>query len=198
LSIGSTGKLYAQIENGAPFDVLLAGDQDRPERLVASGLADPTSRFTYAVGRLTLWSADPERIPADGQHALRHGSFRLAIANPELAPYGAAARQTLQALGLYEQLRGRIVMAENIGQTHALVATGNAELGFLALSFLLSPRNTMTGSRWDVPDDLYAPIRQDAILLKRAMSNPAARDLLEFLRSSAARRAMADYGYARE
>jgi molybdate transport system substrate-binding protein len=198
LSIGSTGKLYAQIRNGAPFDVLLAADQARPERLVAEGLATPASRFTYAIGRLALWSADPDLLTTDAQQILRQGSFRLAIANPELAPYGAAARETLMALGLYEPLRSRIVMGENVGQAYALVATGNAQLGFLAWSYLLSPRNKLAGSRWDVPEQLYTPIRQDAVLLTRGVNNRAATDLLTFLRSAPAQRVMAKFGYAPE
>lgn len=194
--VGSTGKLYAQIRQGAPFDILLAADQARPELLVRDGLAQPDSRYTYAVGCLTLWSADPERIATNGAQTLRAGSFRkLAIANPDLAPYGAAARETLAALGLLEDLRDRLVMGENIGQAHALVATGNAEVGLIALSYALSPRNALPGSRWDVPQGLYTPIRQDAVLLNRATNNAAARDFLAYLQSAAARALIQRFGY---
>lgn len=199
VATGSTGKLYAQIKNGAPFDVLLAADQARPHLLAAEGLALPSTRFTYAIGRLTLWSPDPKRIGKDGVLALKAKNFRyLAIANPDLAPYGAASKQALQALRLWDTLQDRIVMAQNIGQTHALVATGNAELGLVALSHVLSLRNPAPGSRWDVPPDLHAPIRQDAVLLKRGASNPAARAFLEFLRHTAARKIIEEFGYGTE
>jgi molybdate transport system substrate-binding protein len=196
VTTGSTGKFYAQIANGAPFDVLLAADQRRPGLLVESGLAVPGSRFTYAAGRLVLWSAQPGRIAADGAETLRAGEFRrLAIANPDLAPYGAAARQVLEGLGLYQALRARIVMGENIGQAHTLVATGNAELGLVALSYVLSPRSNRAGSRWDVPQRLYEPIRQDAVLLMRAQHNTAARDLLAYLRRPEVRELIRESGY---
>ncbi len=192
---GSTGKLYAQIRSGAPFDVLLAADQQRPQRLVAEGLALADTRFTYALGHLSLWSTDPNRIPAAGAAALAQGDFRLAMANPALAPYGAAAEEVLQALGLAETLRDRIVLGENVGQAHAMVATGNAELGLVARSYIMSDNNRLGGSRWDVPADLYKPIRQDAVLLKRALHNPAARDFLTFLRNPRARATIAARGY---
>jgi molybdate transport system substrate-binding protein len=195
VTIGSTGKLYAQIVAGAPFDVLLAADQERPARLEADGLTVPGSRFTYAMGALALWSADAHRIGTDGAAVLRAGSFRrLAIANPALAPYGAAAREALLELGLWEALAGRIVMGENIGQTHAMVATGNAELGLVALSQLAT--RAVTGSHWVVPHNLYRPIRQDAVLLSRAADNAAARALLEFLRRPSVRETIRKLGYA--
>jgi molybdate transport system substrate-binding protein len=196
VAIGSTGKLYAQITHGAPFDVLLAADRERPERLESEGLAVAGSRFTYAVGRLTLWSPEAGRVGADGEATLRAGAFRsLALANPDLAPYGAAARETLRRLGLWETLAGKIVTGENIGQAHAMVASGNAELGFVALSSVLSPRNRQPGSRWDVPADLHAPIRQDAVLLTRAAGNPAARAFLSFLHSEPVLALLESYGY---
>jgi molybdate transport system substrate-binding protein len=196
---GSTGKLYAQIANGAPFDVFLAADQERPERLEREGLAVAGSRFTYAVGRLVLWSREPGRLGSDGAATLKKGEFRmLAIANPALAPYGAAAQETLEALGLWEHLQGRIVMGETIGQAHALVASGNAELGFVALSSVLSPQNESKGSRWDVPSHLHAPIRQDAVLLARAAGNSAARGFLDFLRTDQAKGVIESYGYGLE
>lgn len=196
---GSTGKLYAQIANGAPFDAFLSADQETPARLEKEGQAVAGSRFTYATGRLTLWSSEPGRVGSDGAATLKEGKFRrLAIANPELAPYGAAAKQALERLGLWERFRDRIVMGQTIGQAHTLVASGNAELGFVALSSVLSPRNETRGSRWDVPSGLHAPIRQDAVLLARAASNPAARGFLAFLRSAKAKTVIAGYGYGVE
>lgn len=196
---GSTGKLHAQIVNGAPFDAFLAADQESPGRLEKEGLAVAGSRFTYATGRLTLWSREPGRVGRDGAATLRQGKFRLlAMANPALAPYGAAAKQTLESLDLWASVKDRIVMGETIGQAHALVASGNAELGFVALSSVLSPRNEIKGSRWDVPAHLHAPIRQDAVLLARSAGNAAARGFLGFLRSAKAKPLMATYGYGVE
>ena len=193
VAVGSTGKLYAQILHGAPFDILLAADQERPELLERAGLTVPGSRRTYASGRLTLWSADPERIQGDVPALLAAGSFRrLAMANPALAPYGAAAQEVLQGFGLYAALREKIVTAENIGQTYAMVATGNAEIGFVAASGL---RAVDGGSRWDVPADKHAPIRQDAVLLARAADNVAAREFLDFLRDDRARAVISGFGY---
>lgn len=196
VSAGSTGKLYAQIRNGAPFDVLLAADQHRPALLAASRFGVDGSVFTYAVGRLTLWSADAGRVGPDGEQTLAAGNYRhLAIANPKLAPYGLAAEQTLRALGLWQSLQDRIVQGENIGQTFSLVATGNAALGLVALSYVVSPRNTRPGSRWDVPSHLHAPIRQDAVLLARGADNPATLAFVEFLRGPEARQVIARFGY---
>lgn len=196
VSAGSTGKLYAQIAGGAPFDIFLAADAAHPARLEAEGRAVAGSRFTYAVGRLALWSADPALIGDDGAAVLREAKFRrLAIANPDLAPYGAAAMQILAALGLDETLRPRIVTGENIGQAYAMIASGNAELGFVALSQIAGA--PAKGSRWAPPDGLYAPIRQDAALLKRAADNEAALAFLAYLKTDAARAVMERYGYAR-
>lgn len=196
---GSTGKLHAQIVHGAPFDVFLAADQERPRLLEEDGAAVSGTRFTYAVGRLALWSPDPGRIGANGAAVLRKGDFRrLAMANPALAPYGAAARETLEALGLRQRLEDRIVLGENIGQAHAMVATGNAELGFIALSYVLSPRNETPGSRWEVPLALHSPIRQDAVLLQRAADNLAAAAFVEWLRGAGARRVIERFGYGVE
>lgn len=193
---GSTGKLYAQIANGAPFDAFLSADQETPARLEKEGQAVAGSRFTYATGRLTLWSPEPGRVGRDGAATLREGKFRnLAMANPELAPYGAATKQALEKLGLWERFKDKIVMGETIGQAHAMIASGNAELGFVALSSVLSPRNETKGSRWDVPGHLYEPLQQDAVLLTRAASNPAARGFLDFLRSAKAKALIESYGY---
>jgi len=197
LSMASTGQLFAQIHNGAPFDLLLAADRERPARLVADGLAVPGSDFTYAIGRLTLWSPRPEGVALDGAATLRAGDFRhLAIANPALAPYGIAAQQTLRALGLLDALSSRLVFGENVGQAQALVVSGGAELGLLALSQVLTLDAAAAGSRWDVPEQLHEPIRQDVVLLTRAEDNSAARRFLAFLRSPEARGLIARYGYS--
>lgn len=199
ISTGATGKLYAQIMNGAPFDALLAADQERPMRLEVSGDAVAGTRFVYATGTLCLWSTDPALIDADGAEVLRRGQFRsIAIANPDLAPYGAAAKETLQALGLWDALQSKIVSGENIGQAYALVATGNAELGFVALASVVSERNGIKGSRWEVPPAMHAPVRQDAVLLKHGSGNSAATAFLEYLRSDAARTQIAALGYGIE
>jgi molybdate transport system substrate-binding protein len=193
LSTGSTGKFYAQIRNGAPFDVLLAADEDTPRRLAAQKLA-PQAPFTYAIGKLVLWSPQPGLVDAGGK-VLAAGSFRrLAMANPKLAPYGVAAEQTLQSLGVRAALEGRIVMGESIAQAFQFVAGGNADLGFVALS-QLRPSAPPGGSAWLVPQSLYAPIRQDAALLAHGVASQAAREFLEFLTSTAGRSVIARYGY---
>ena len=196
LVLGSTGKLYAQIVNGAPFDLFLAADQERPRRLEAEGRIVPASRFTYAVGALVLWSADPDLIGSDGVAILRAGDFRrLAIANPDLAPYGLAAQQAMESLGVASALRPKLVMGENIGQAYAMVASGNAELGFIAASYIASPRHDGQGSAWPVPPELHEPVRQDAVLLKRAEHNAGARAFWRFLRSETAQAIFRRYGY---
>ncbi len=193
---GSTGKLYSQIKEGAPFHVLLSADAKTPVRMESEGAAVPGTRFTYAIGRLTLWSSDPGRIRGDGKAALMANDVRhIAIANPDLAPYGVAAREALDSMGLWKALQGKIVMGQNIGQTHSMVSTGNAQLGFVALSAVLSPRAPAQGSRWDVPQSMFAPIRQDAILLKAGAGNGAARAFLAFLKSPEARRIAERFGY---
>lgn len=195
--VGSTGMLYAQIRSGAPFDVLLAADQRRPARLEAQGRIVASSRFTYAIGRLALWSPDADRITDDGTRTLETGRFRkLAMANPDLAPYGLAAKQTLQHLGVYENIAPKIVLGANIGQTQVMVATGNAELGFVALSHLESRRNRQVGSRWVVPAEMHDPIRQDAVLLERAADNEAAIAFLDYLQSQHGWSIIERFGYA--
>lgn len=196
ITTGSTGTLYAQILHGAPFDALLAADSARPQRLEIEGYAVPGHRFTYAIGRLTLWSADPSRIASNGVATLAEGDFRaLALANPALAPYGLAAKQALEKLDLWDQLRHRVVMGQSVAQTYAMVATGNAELGLVALSYVLSPRTKIAGSRWDLPTHLYEPIRQDAVLLT---NNSAAREFLSFLRGAKAKAVLTQFGYDAE
>ena len=192
---GATGKLYAQITEAAPFDVLLSADTSTPTRLGAEGLADPGSQFTYAVGQLALWSADPALIGPDGPAALQSDSLRfVAIANPDLAPYGVAAREVLQHLGLWDALQPKIVMGQNIGQTFALVDSGAADLGFVALSALTG--TDVGGGQWIVPTQMHAPLQQDAILLNHGADNPAALAFLDFLKTPQAKALIAASGYA--
>lgn len=199
VSIGSTGSIYAQIINGAPFDVFLSADQARPKLLEEQGKVIKSSRFTYAIGKLTLWSADADLIGDNGVSTLKFGDFsRLAIANPKLAPYGRATRGALKTLGLWDKLREKIVQGQNIGQTFSFVATSNAQLGFVALSYVMSERNNIAGSRWDVPVDLYAPIRQDGVLIARAEKNSAAIAFMEYLKSKKARAMISSFGYGLE
>lgn len=194
-SAGATGKFHAQIVAGAPFHVLMAADAATPARLVAEGHAVPGSAFTYAVGSLALWSTDPGRVDAQGAVLARPGPLRLAIANPKLAPYGAAALQVLAARGVAEAWSPRLVTGESVGQAFQFVATGNAELGFVALSQLMQPGQAPRGSMWRVPPALHAPIRQDAVLLKAGERNPAARAFLDHLRSPAVRALLREHGY---
>jgi molybdate transport system substrate-binding protein len=193
---GSTGKLYAQIVHGAPFDVFLSADSERPRLLGKSGHAIPAERFTYAQGKIVLWSADPRRIDDDGKIVLQRRDFRhLALANPKTAPYGKAAYTTLMRLNLWESVSSTLVRGENIAQTFQFVATGNAEVGFVALSQVMGPHLKIRGSQWIVPEHLYEAIDQDAALLTRAQSQPAARAFLQFLKSDKARKLIQSYGY---
>lgn len=195
LATGATGAFFAQIENGAPFEVLLSADRATPERLEADGFGVAGSRFTYALGTLVLWSAKPGVVDAAGA-VLKKGEFRhLAIANPKVAPYGAAAMEALRSLGLFEGLRSKLVQGESIAQAYQFIATGNAELGFVALSQVAAPDAPTTGSYWIVSAHLYAPIRQDAVLLRRGERNPAARALCEYMKSVKAREVIRAYGY---
>ncbi len=195
LAFGSTGKLYAQIRNGAPFDVLLAADDAVPAKLEREGLGVSGSRFPYAIGTLVLWSARPGYV--EGQNALANQPYRhLAVANPKTAPYGAAAMATLENLGLTESVRGRLVQGENIAQTHQFVASGNAELGFVALSQVVENGAIGHGSGWIVPSAYHPPIRQDALLLLKGRDNPAAQALLDYLKSDKAGEVIKAYGYS--
>ena len=195
LSFGSSGKFYAQINNGAPFDVFLSADQQKPEALECEGRIVPGSRFTYALGALVLWSSRPELVDERGI-VLGRGHFRkLALANPRLAPYGVAATEVLSNLELLEATRPKWVQGENIGQTYQFVRSGNAELGFVALSQIMSDGHIDGGSFWRIPLDLYNPIRQDAVILKRAENNAGAKALMAFLRTESAVRIMESYGY---
>lgn len=190
-SFGATGGLYAQISQGAPFEVLLAADAVRPARAVSEGLGVPGSVFTYAIGKVVLYG--PQTDLSDGEAVLRAGAFRhLAIAAPQSAPYGAAALETLTALGLIEALTPKLVTGESISQTLQFVDSGNAELGFVALSQVI---DKPTGQVWRVPEELYQPIAQDAVLLEAGADNPVAQAFLDFLRSAEGRGIIARYGY---
>lgn len=193
-SFGSTGKLYAQILHGAPFDVFLAADRQRPERLENEGLGVKGTRFTYARGRLVLWSPTPGVLDAP-EAWLASGEFaRLAIANPKTAPYGMAAREVLSRLRLWETLQQRLVRGDSIAQTFQFVATANAQAGFVALSQIRAWHHK-EGSLWLIPSDHYSPINQQAILLTRGEQNAAAHQWLDFLRSDTARSIIERYGY---
>ncbi len=195
VSVGATGRFYQQIVAGAPFEVLIAADDETPARLVQAGLAVAGSNFTYAIGKLALWSAQAGFVDAQGA-VLAAGSFKhLAIANPKVAPYGQAALQVLQAQGLAEVLKPRIVTAETIAQAYQFVYTGNAELGFVALSQLRVPGKPAGGSYWLVPPALYSEIRQDAVLLKTGAANPAAAALLAWLKTEPAQAVIQVFGY---
>lgn len=192
LSFGSSGSFYAQMRQGAPFDLFLSADADRPKQTERDGLAVAGSRFTYAIGRLVLYSTDPKLIDARGT-VLRKGNFeKLAIADPATAPYGAAALQTLRTLGLYPVVAAKIVKGTSIAQAYDFVATGAAPLGFVAFSQVVARPG---GSKWLVPQSLHAPIEQQAVLLKVGAGNPAAAAFLKYLRSPAARGIIKRYGY---
>ena len=192
---GATGKFYAQIRNGAPFEVLLAADDETPARLEKEGAVAAGTRFTYATGRLVLWSAKAGVVDAAG-NILKQGGFdHIALANPKLAPYGAAAVETLAALNLLDTLQPRFVQGENIAQTHQFVASGNALLGFVALSQVMTDGRITAGSAWIVPAHLHQPIRQDAVLLEKGKGKPAARAWLDYLRGDRARAVIKSFGY---
>ncbi|MGN6828715.1 molybdate ABC transporter substrate-binding protein [Paucibacter sp. M5-1] len=196
LAFGSTGKFYAQIRNGAPFQLLLAADDTTPERLVAEGLGLAESRFSYATGRLVLWSKQPGLVDAQGAVLRKAGAFeRIALADPKVAPYGAAAIQALGKLGLLEALTPKFVQGESIAQTYQFIATENAALGFVALSQVQVDGRIAHGSAWIVPAHLHEPIRQDALLLKAGLGNPAAAALLQYLRGDKARAIIRAHGY---
>lgn len=195
LSFASTGKFYAQIKNGAPFQILLSADDETPARMEAEGLGVPGSRFTYAIGTLVLWSAKPGLVDADAG-VLRSGNYnKLAIANPRLAPYGKAAEEVLAGMGLLAGARAKFVMGENIAQTYQFVSTGNADIGFVALSQVMKDSKVASGSAWIVPGRLHTPIRQDALILSSGRGNVAASALLDYLKSDKARAIIRAYGY---
>jgi len=195
LAFGGTGKFYAQIRNGAPFEVLLAADEESPAKLEKEGAAVTGSRFTYATGKLALWSAKAGYVDGRGE-VLKTGDFKhLAIANPKLAPYGAAAVETLTALKLLDAVRPKFVQGENIAQAHQFVATGNAELGFVALSQVFKDGRIGEGSAWIVPSNLHRPIKQDAVILDKGRGKPAAEAWLKYLKGDKAKAVIKSFGY---
>jgi len=195
ISTGATGSFYAQIKNGAPFEVFLAADDETPARLEAEGAGVKGSRFTYAIGKLVLWSAQPGYVDGKGE-VLKKGEFKkLSIANPKTAPYGAAGIEVLKKLGLLDAVQPKIVQGENISQAFQFVSTGNAELGFVALSQVWENGALTSGSAWIVPAADYAPIRQDAILLAKGEGKPAADAFLKYLKGDKARAVIKSYGY---
>lgn len=196
LVFGATGKLYAQIKNGAPFQVFLAADDKTPAKLEVEGDTVSGSRFTYAIGTLVLWSAKPGFVDDRGE-VLKKGAFKhLAIANPKTAPYGAAAVATLTQLGLLDAIQPKLVTGENISQAYQFVVTENAELGFIALSQVMADGQMTGGSAWVVPSNLHDSIRQDAAILAKGKNQPAARALVEYLKGDKAAAIIKSYGYA--
>lgn len=195
LSFGATGKFYAQINNGAPFGVLLAADDTTPAKIAQEGKGDANTRFTYAVGKLVLWSKQDGYVDAQGNVLKKTDWQHIAIANPKLAPYGVAAMETVNKLGLSATIAPKTVLGENIGQTYQFAATGNAELGFVALSQVMEDGKIKSGSAWIVPAAMHAPIRQDAIVLNSAKDNVAAKALMDYLKGAKARAIISAYGY---
>lgn len=192
---GATGQFYAQIKNGAPFEVFLAADDSTPARLEAENAIVPGSRFTYAIGTLALWSAKPGYVDSRGQVLQKNQYQHLSIANPKTAPYGQAALQVLDKLKLTEATRPKLVEGQNITQAFQFVSTGNAELGFVALSQIYKDGKVESGSAWIVPASLHAPIRQDAVILAKGKDNPAAKALVEYLKGPKAAAVIKAYGY---
>ncbi|NWG87790.1 MAG: molybdate ABC transporter substrate-binding protein [Hydrogenophilaceae bacterium] len=195
LSFGSSGKFYAQIKNGAPFQVFLSADDETPAKLEQEGATVPGSRFTYAVGTLVLWSRDPNLVDAKGEILRRGGFNKVAIANPKLAPYGKAAIEVLTGMGVLDAVSSKFVQGENIAQTHQFVTSGNAGLGFIALSQVTKDGHLTGGSGWIIPDSMHSPIRQDAVLLSSGKDSPAAQALLKYLKGDKARAIIKSYGY---
>lgn len=193
LSFGASGQFYAQITHGATFDIFLSADDERTKQAVKEGFAVPGSEFTYAIGKLVLWSASPGLVDKEGD-VLKKGAFaHLALANPKAAPYGTAGMETMKALGVYQTLQSKIVTGENISQTYQFVLTKNAELGFVALSQVIEHQS---GSQWLVPEKYYTPIVQDAVLLKHGENNVVAKGFFSFLKSKQAAAVIRRYGYA--
>ena len=199
VTTGATGKLYAQIGEGAPFAILLSADSKTPAKLEEEGKVVPGTRFTFAVGKLSLWSADEDRIGGDPKAALiAPETLHIAIANPDLAPYGAAAREALTAMGLWDTIQPKIVMGENIGQTFSMVDSGAAQMGFIATSAIDNPSTEPKGSRFDVPQSMFKPIKQDAVLLKAGEGNAAAVAFLDYLKGEKVKAIIASFGYGTE
>lgn len=196
LSFGATGSFYAQIKNGGPFQILLSADDETPLKLEKEGFGQADSRFTYATGKLVLWSKQPGKVDDAGQ-ILKAGNFqRLAMANPKLSPYGMAAQETLAKLDLLQTVQPKIVQGDNIAQTYQFVFTENAQLGFVALSQVFADGKIAQGSAWVVPSHLHSPLQQDALLLNAGKNNPAAQALMNYLKSDKAKNIIKAYGYA--
>jgi molybdate transport system substrate-binding protein len=192
---GATAKFYAQIKSGAPFDMLLAADETTPQRLENEGAAVAGSRFTYAIGKLVLWSAQGGMVDSEGK-VLAKGNFEhISIASPAAAPYGAAAVETLRSLKLFDVLQPKLVQGENIGQAFQFVMSGNAPLGFVAMSQVFENGKLKSGSAWIVPANLYKPIRQDAIILAYGKDKPAVLAFNQYLKGDAARQVIRSFGY---
>jgi len=193
-AFGATGKFYAQIKNGAPFEVLLTADDETPTKLIKENAAVAGSQATYAIGKLVLWSAKPGYVDGGGEVLKNAGIEHLAIANPKIAPYGAAAVEVMKALGAYDGLQAKIVTGESIAQTYQFISSGNAQLGFVALSQVLKD-GKIEGSSWVVPAKLYAQIRQDGVILEKGRGKPAAEALLKYLKSDKAIAIIKSFGY---
>ncbi|MBO0367542.1 molybdate ABC transporter substrate-binding protein [Pseudomonas shirazensis] len=194
-SFGATGQFYAQINNGAPFEVFLAADDSTPAKLEQEKQTVAGSRFTYAIGTLALWSAKPGYVDAQGEVLKTNDYKHLSIANPKTAPYGLAATQVLAKLNLTEATKGKLVEGQNITQAFQFVSTGNAELGFVALSQIYKDGKVENGSAWIVPSSLHDPIRQDAVILNKGKDNPAAKAFIDYLRGPKATAVIKSYGY---
>ena len=195
ISAGATGKLYAQVANGAPFEVFISADSKTPKKLIEANLAQADSQFTYAFGNLVLWSKQANFVDDKGE-VLKSDKFNhIAIANPKTAPYGTAAMEALSHLKLQDTLAPKMVQGENIAQTYDFVSTGNAELGFVALSQVQKDDKLKEGSAWIVPQDLYQPLAQDAVLLSKGKDSDAAKALLDYLKQADAQAIMQTYGY---
>jgi len=194
-SFGATGQFYTQIRNGAPFEVFLAADNTTPAKLEAENRTVAGSRFTYATGALALWSAKEGYVDPQGAVLKKNEFQHLAVANPKTAPYGLAAMQVLDKLDLRQAVASKIVEGQNIGQTQQFVATGNAELGFVALSQIFKDGKVTGGSAWLVPGDLHDPIKQDAVILDKGKDNPAARAFTDYLKGPKAAEVIKSFGY---
>ena len=197
-SFGATGQLYAQIQHGAPFEVFLSADASTPAKLDSDGLGVSGSRFTYAIGSLVLWSANPSYLDGSSAALMANQYQHLAMANPKAAPYGLAAREVLETLGLSAAVKGKLVEGQSISQTHQFIATGNAELGFVALSQVFKDGQLTGGSAWMVPAELHTPIKQDGLILNKGEHNPAANALLAYLKSAKAAQIIRSYGYQQQ
>ncbi|WP_432755660.1 molybdate ABC transporter substrate-binding protein [Pseudomonas sp. WMBT8] len=192
---GATGQFYTQIKNGAPFEVFLSADDTTPQKLESEGDTLKGSRFTYAVGTLALWSAKEGYVDAKGAVLQKNEYQHLSIANPKAAPYGLAATQVLAKLGLTDKVKSKLVEGQNITQAYQFVSTGNAELGFVALSQIYKDGKVSSGSAWIVPGEMHDPIKQDAVILNKGKDNPAAKALVDYLKGPKAAAVIKSYGY---